>query len=687
VGSPPTAVLSEQLAARLGGRRVLALVFTTFQLDLGFFELQVLPLFFEGVMGAAEALRRRQLEEELPSVPAGIAVYYDRHGLVPSGGPARLDVRRIPINHPTGGTFHPKNLFVLLEERTPDEEGRKAQALLVGCLSGNLTQSGWWTNLEVAHFVEIAEEEHTSLRDPLREYLQRIVRAADGESADKAQEERHAAAQAIRAFLRNTRQRTHLSVDGRLQPQFHGEGSLVDFLNDCAGASLRGMCLEVVSPYFDPGPESKPLVALIELFQPREVRVFLPRNRLGEAACSEELFRNVSRSRSSKNGPLLSWAKLPRNAHFAGKTQHRRVHAKVYRFFEPKRGGRELLYVGSANLTVPGFQLKGGGNWESGFFVETTGGARPDWWLTIDRELPTRFVENLEDEDAATSGGSLLQVRYHWNRHLGELFWGGRSPSARLTLALRGLPVLELAPVAPRTWTPLPAQPSSALRDVLASSSLLEVVGEAKEPTFLLVQEEGMEARPSTDHQMTPGEILYYWSLLTPAQRAAFHESRLSAGSGEDPAFRRSGSSHEATLFDRFAGHFHAFQCLERQVRESLLSGSRRVADYRLFGTKHDSLGAFLERIADAPAEDADPVSLYVLALCARQLRDELRHDFPVYWRDHAEEVVRLDEKLKRTERQRTALTTKDPELSAFLAWLEPRFLRRARALPEEVAP
>ncbi len=166
MSSPPTGVLSEQLAAQLRGRRVLALVFTTFQLDLGFFELQVLPVFFEGVLGAAEALRRRQLGEEIPSVPAGIAVYYDRHGLVPSGGPARLDVRRIPIAHPTG-TFHPKNLFVLLEARTPDEEGHKAQALLVGCLSANLTQSGWWTNLEVAHFVEIAEGEHTSLRDGL----------------------------------------------------------------------------------------------------------------------------------------------------------------------------------------------------------------------------------------------------------------------------------------------------------------------------------------------------------------------------------------------------------------------------------------------------------------------------------------------------------------------------------------
>jgi len=57
-----------------------------------------------------------------------------------------------------------------------------------------------------------------------------------------------------------------------------------------AGSDLERMNLEIISPYFDKGPESAPLQALIDRFSPREVRVSLPRNEVGESLCSPELF-------------------------------------------------------------------------------------------------------------------------------------------------------------------------------------------------------------------------------------------------------------------------------------------------------------------------------------------------------------------------------------------------------------
>ncbi len=64
----PMAVLSEQLADAIDGRRVRSAVFTTFTFDPSFFELNVLPLLFDQTFGQADKLRRIQLEDAMRSV-------------------------------------------------------------------------------------------------------------------------------------------------------------------------------------------------------------------------------------------------------------------------------------------------------------------------------------------------------------------------------------------------------------------------------------------------------------------------------------------------------------------------------------------------------------------------------------------------------------------------------------------
>jgi len=383
----------------------------------------------------------------------------------------------------------------------------------------------------------------------------------------------------------------------------------------------------------------------------------------------------------------VSWGRLPVKKESSGRSRF--VHAKVYRFFEPKRHGREFLYVGSSNLTTPGFlQAGAGGNFESGFFVEVPT-TRPDWWLALERERPARFLGADEECDTATSGGSLLQLRYDWTRRMAEAFWGGKSPSPQLTLLHGGLSVLELAPLAPQGWAPLAPELAQILRQVLVSSSLLEVQGEASERTYLLVQEEGLEARPATDRPLSASDILLSWTLRTPAEQAAFHERRTrDETAAEDPLARVAARlAQEESLFDRFAGHFHAFQCRERQLREAIESGQTRVADHRLFGEGLDSLGALLDRLAEPASEDSKAVQFHVLALSALQLVDEVRRSFPDYWRAHAEAAQRLDAKLEHARRHRATLIERDPTLGPFLDWLEPRFLRRARPRLTEATP
>lgn len=679
----PKAVLSEAFQSRLNGRRLVAAAFTTFRFEPSFFEAEILPVFLDLPLSHASKIKLVQLEDALRSVEGGISVYYDHHGLVADGGSAKLDVRRIPIRH-YPAIFHPKNVLALVEESEPSDDGTRARTLLCACLSANLTRAGWWENVEVAHIEEIAQAERSNLRDSLLEYVDGLVRSAERARVNDDQREKHPALAMVRTFLRETAARDRRSADGRLHTHFdHGEGSLVDFIAGKTGAALAGMNLEVISPYFDATAESQPLAALIEKFQPAAVRLFLPKNDRGEALCSADLFAWV------ENRPDVVWGLLPKDLLRLGAgadVKERTVHAKVYRFFEPRRGGREILYVGSRNLTQPGCGPAGKGNWETGFLVEATSTARPDWWLSGEVPPCSAFSPRSETEGTATEGGTLLSLRYWWNSKRAEASWAGKDASPRLRLEHGGASVLELRQLAPGQWTALDANDAARLEQVLASTSLLQVHGEGPELGYLLVQEEGMSHKPSLLFELSAADILQYWSLLTPEQRAAFIETHVPVAGDDDPLISRGAAlPMVSTLFDRFAGVFHAFECLRERVREALKTGKPREADYRLFGRKYDSLGSLLDRVlAEATAGKGDAVEHYLVTLCAEQLLRETRREFPDYWREHRDDAERLSTQLGGAVAIREALATSQAEMPAFLDWFDGWFLKRAEALPGE---
>ncbi len=675
----PHAVLSEHFEEALRGRRLVAAVFLTFRFDPEFFEQEVLPVFLDVPLSHAPVIRLVQLEDALRSVADGVAVYYDQSGLVPEAGPARLDVKRIPVRHRTG-IFHAKNVFALVEEVEPDEDGHRTRALIVACLSANLTQAGWWKSVEVCHTEEIVEGDFTRLREYVIGFLDGIDRRVGEKASDG-----HASLRAIRDFLRATDQRAQRSTGGLLHTHFFdGRTSVPEFLRKVTGNGLQGMNLEIISPYFDTGPRSVPLEELIAHFSPREVRVFLPRKDTGEALCSPGLFEWV------RSQAAVTWARLPQDLLRSGKSEDARqrlVHAKVYRFFTPQPK-REILFVGSVNLTSPAHQA--GGNLETGFLVELSPARRPDWWLIADSSRPKNYELRREDEGTATSGGTKLSLRFWWNTTTAHVYWDDGSSSPALSVSAQGVEMFKLDALPPREWRPLQAELCRELRRVLRSTSILTVTGEGKEPGLLLVQEEGMSHRPSLLLDLSPSEILRYWSLLTVAQRAAFLEARapvlalIGEGAQLPPV---TPLAHEETFFDRFAGIFLAFGCLERSVCLALREGRQREAIYRLFGQKYDSLGSLLNRVLkDADQEKGDLIEQYVIALCARQLVQEFRRTHGEFWQQHGPDAEPLRGQLDEAKAVRRQVIDRGPEMSAFLDWFEPWFLRRASPVDTEAS-
>jgi len=387
----PRKVLSEHFQNKMEGRRLVSALFLTYQFDPGFFEQEVLPVFLDIPLSHAAKIKLVQLEDALRSVPGEITVYYDWNGLCPNTGSARLDIKRIPVHHRTG-IFHPKNVFLLVEDAEPDEDGHRSRALLVSSLSANLTRAGWWENVEACHTEEIRENDLSRLPEDIKGLLQGLERRLGERDAGQ-----HEALRSIRGFFRKTDQSVHRSVSGFLKTHFYnGETSFIEFLRDVAGNSLQGMNLEIISPYFDSGPKSGPLENLIREFDPREVRIMLPCKDNGDALCPPELYEWVTEQAG------VSWGQLPRDILSMGKGEQlkqRFVHAKVYRFFS-QRPKREIFFIGSVNLTVSAHQS--GGNLETGFLVEVEPLHRPNWWLQTDERQPAGFEIRSEDEGTAT---------------------------------------------------------------------------------------------------------------------------------------------------------------------------------------------------------------------------------------------------------------------------------------------
>lgn len=672
----PTEVLSQALADTLAGRRVLAGVFTTFRFDPSFFELHVLPLLFDQPFSQVDKVRRIQLEDALRELP-DLAVYYDRRGLAQDAEPAQLDVRRIDVSR-THGFFHPKLILLLVEDDPDPEEEDDAdppRSLLVGIQSANLTRAGWWENVECGHFEEIPSADRSDEVIPFRQDLLALllqVRRSAPEDED------HTALDRIHRFLRDetsTATHRHARVDGVYRTRlFCGQGrqSLPGWLADL-GLGREDWNLEVVSPYFD-AAGAAPLEALVEALGAVRTRVLLPRELDGAAGVTERCHDAVAE--------IAGWAELRDSLvrrsgqRSAQKQPPRRVHAKLYRLWN--HDGLDVLIVGSVNLTSAAFSSAQAGNLEAAFLVDVSGLALPRRWLLSHLEKsPERFTETQPAEEEGIEEAPVdLSLRFDWARRrlAYRLHADVRQPFRILETSGELLHAVEKPQRG--EWVELPEAVGERAATLLLSTSFLRV--EHPQGSWrVLVREEGMGHRPSLLLQLTPEEILEYWALLTPDQRAAFLEARIVAEvEGLDTHAPRALLSRN-TLFDRFAGIYHAFGCLRRHVDDAIAEGREREAEARLLGAKYDSVPELLRKSLES--EQVDPIVRYVTFLCARQLREDVARAHPDFLGERLPQAARLDALLARLPEVRDAVAGALEEPDAFLAWYEEAFVKDAR--------
>ncbi|MDE0101868.1 MAG: hypothetical protein OXN89_05765 [Bryobacterales bacterium] len=677
----PKRVLSDEISGAIRGRRVTSAVFTTYSFDPAFFELEILPLLFEsrvrGGFSHVEKVRRVQLEECLRG-GAAIEVFYDRGGLVSNAGPASLDFRRIDVGRRTG-IFHPKLVLVLVENPPSEDNEPPTQSLIVATLSANLTRAGWWENLEAGH-VEVIDAAsprnwRCTFRPDLLDALGLLARAAPHENGQGA-------LRATRRFLQESAPQyttKNASWKGKYYTRlFVGQKPLHEWLQD-RRIWGRDWNLEVVSPFFD-AHGAQALRRLAEATRPGEVRVFLPLEADGTPSVTSEQYEaveTVAKWSRFATGTMRAVRRTP-----SEKAVPRRVHAKVYRFW--RRGLGDVSLVGSANATEAAHSGANAGNLEAAFLANTTtGGDSAGWWLKRIDDPPDRFLEQSAEEDGdAERVGLSLSLRYHWERHAFEYRLGEDHNGDVRLHSIAGEELHTVVRPVRGEWEDCGLRAAGRIKNLLKSTSLVEArTGSDKGESRwrVLIREEGMTHKPSLLTQLTPDEILEYWSLLSDSQRQAFLADRLQTDeailgivrSPDGPPPERAHS-----VFDRFAGIFHAFQRLSDWIDEKLDLDRDEEVTARLFGEKYDSLPVLLRKVRQRAKDDA--VTAYVTFLSAKQVVAQVCNRWPRYWAQHSHDAQKLERELEAATSIRARIPLLDPGREEFLTWYEENFVSRA---------
>jgi hypothetical protein len=294
-----------------------------------------------------------------------------------------------------------------------------------------------------------------------------------------------------------------------------------------------------------------------------------------------------------------------------------------------------------------------------------------------------------------------LALRFSWDSGRAEACWTGTDASPRLEIDSLNSRLFALEPLVPGEWVTLGGSESETLAGVLRRTSLVRVLIEGREPATILVQEKGMAHKPSILQNLSVADILKCWAALTPEQKAVLLEERYQELSQADSALVPSaplGRLEGGSLFDAFAGVFHAFGSLERSVLQAFDGKRWNEAVHLLFGRKYDSLPHLLEKVLDVPSEGEDAsqappprleaVNRYVILLCARQVLDRVKQEADeAFQAEHREDFRRLEDALARKPEVEAELNLGTPEQKAeFLRWFEGWFLRRAQPA-EEAAP
>lgn len=547
-------------------------------------------------------------------------------------------------------------------------KGEAGESLVVCVSSANLTRGGWWTNLEVADVVRLTDGERHGFIAGLTTLVRQLERAA----LPLAE---HRATRLIGRFLERQAGYTTASYGGVVRPTLlPGWTNVVTELRRLFGHRLDDMHLEVISPFHDADPlaDGAALDGLLEQFQPRSATIALPM--LGaDTPVAQTVYERIAAD------DRVAWGRIPAtytrlaDGLDAG---DRSVHAKVYRFWRGGSDPFEVIVAGSHNLSSAAHS--GTANFEVSVVHELRGG-RQQAFLERDLEPPVAFdVLDPEEESDPSTAPLPLSIAYDWATEQAQARWDSTTVPVPVSVSRAGETFLRVELPSGNTALTLDAADAVVLRQLLTTSCVVTATTDDGRAGPLLVIELNHELKPALLEGMTltPAELLALWSipeLRDRLERTGRLQGKRTVSEPDLDAVQPA----PVSMFDQFAGVFHAFGCLRTRVDDAVARGRLRSAAILLQGRGIDGLVTVLELVRDH-AED-DPALAYVTFRCARQLVDQAEAAHPGLVTElplQRPELVRLLEHQDELRRRLVdaARDDGDPDLGDFLTWFDRHF-------------
>jgi len=694
MSAPRIYPLTERFQQMLQDITVDAAVFTTYTFDPGFFEHHVVAQLFDIAYHHEPRVRIAQLDDYLrTSGDVKIDVFYDPHALTEgSDMSAKLDVGRYPVVC-RGGVFHPK-VFVISGKRIVEGD-EETQVILVGTSSANLTRAGWWENIEFVHIEEFEATATAHLAYDVANFLRALRKKMP--AGLKAQ-----AVEKILKFLPKGEPYASMpqKSEGRLKTRLlFGQGGWHEALAKVLKSEVKGLSLEIISPYAQQSTSSLVLEPLIKRYSPEEVRVFLPTDSQGAITISEEVRTEIGKVEAVTYGTTCTQIC---GHHKEVDAPTRFVHAKVYRFVSENRHKREILIGGSLNLTAAAWT---GRNFEAVVVLENPVEGQVLRWITNGKHLPKHYADVHENAgDSSKLGGAYPSITFDHATTQATLRWlGGKGPKE---FGIRGADRVIL-PRAEHSTTvdgvcELSIDAARSLCDQLLTRSIVTVFDSHDSEYPVLVDELNMYLKPPIVKALTVSEVLEFWATLSQERRAqliqtAVLRNELLNGSSEfDVAMA---VEHYASMFDRIAGVLEGYKSLEKNIFEALENSRHGRARHVLFSSSSQSLLSLMDTISmeNAAKENERDVRLeYLIAISAKNLvmkLDRLRvtskkKNLEGFLQQHDRDWKILSTHVDSafaSARHRILASSDEADIAEFIGWFEKSYLSSDESLDNGV--
>ena len=630
--------ISEGFKLALRERKVERAFFSTYCVDPDFFELDVLPLLLgDPALSTDETVRYHQLQSLMSDSCGRFALAYDFDVFDPRYT-TRLEVDYIPIRV-DGACQHAKLAVIEVSDVSGDT------ALILAAGSFNLTRAGWWTNIEVGHWVELS-----STYAP-RNIVRPLVAALQYYN-------QYRAVPALGALQATVEQWRVGPDDPGCTFYFSGAGIERQSFPS-ALESVNRQSLEIVSPYFSEEGDHPKVLAFLKLFG--RPSLLLPTDESGAAAMPEAVYQKLSEYVNWKDwrDEMRTSFALP-----ADRSGFRKLHAKIY-------AGQGWYFVGSVNLSYKALHE----NVEAGFLLRST--LKP---CLLGRGVAAQGFSSTDLAEAKTVDAAAsmppIHLCYDWHSagleaispETGVLTLfdaqGDRHGGYGLTADMLTTPSIG--------WLPQHLKQSA-----FVTATWTRPDGAQSAQRSILVSQRNVYCRPSSLPELEVRDLLRIFQNMHPEARMevitelAVRQIRLSQDSAAFNEFLPPlpVDDGRGSFFSEFSEVNGAFWNLRKKLAAAQIAGKQHELAYYLSGQQPDSLPSLVRSLS--VVEPASQLPLIVRYLTLLNLVELLSL--------YADASADLGEQVK----QLLALAERDPQFGelppGYLDWIKTAFISPVR--------